>query len=364
MDLYATPGSQDAEMGGESTPSSHGSVRGPRALEGSRGADVAGLAILRDRDTTPRHVRLDPHYAESAVWPATRGASRAESTGPQRTNGRDTAPGRMMERAAPSTTSSHPHGTGSTFAASEVPMEVMGDSERGDAMTDPYARVLPISQRSGMMGNVTPMARLVPNTMVAATSTDAGRASAATSTGRLTPGTQFSKASKIWKRREEATRLKKKSSVPMMARSQSAWLQSTVASARAQMQAHALESAKGLEETRKSTEEALQAVQRVQEETSQTRQSVQSQVEQLSQYQQQQQANMAALQQQMQQTRFVATEQSAAQDFARRTGATAMAQEVERQMGVQSRQLQEALQKMEQELQKLKVDRVEKDAQI
>ena len=85
-------------------------------------------------------------------------------------------------------------------------------------------------------------------------------------------------------------------------------------------------------------------------------------MERLAEHQQTQAGSVSTLQQQVQDTRALAVQQSAAQDFARRTEQTTAIQSVQQQMAQQAEIMQKAMEQMQAELQQLKVDRVEKDA--
>ena len=86
--------------------------------------------------------------------------------------------------------------------------------------------------------------------------------------------------------------------------------------------------------------------------------------EQIADHQQAQAGNVSTLQRQVQDTRALAVQQSAAQDFTRRTEQSTALQTVQQQMAQQADLFQKALEQMQAEMHQMKVDRIEKDVQI
>ena len=141
-------------------------------------------------------------------------------------------------------------------------------------------------------------------------------------------------------------------------------MREVVQEAESRMQALAQKSAQGMDETRRASEEALEAVRHVREESQQSRQSLQSQMDQVYQRQDQVQGSVSTLHDQLKETRKQATYQSAVQDFTRRTDQASVQRTVAQQMQQQNTQLEATLRHLQHEIAKLKIDRLEKDAQI
>ena len=178
--------------------------------------------------------------------------------------------------------------------------------------------------------------------------------------GSPVPGTQFSRVSWLWKKRE-TTAMAARRRLPLRKVQQAiSVMQSALQDVEQKVVDLACRSAEGMESTRRASEEALASVKSVHQESQQRQEDLATRIGTLHGQQQQQAGVVSTLQSAVQQVRQDATQMAVSTDLTARTSQAAKTAELQKQQNY----LQDVVQQLQAELGQRSVADQEKEAQL